>query len=192
MDLVLNKKEMLLMETINKEKNKTPDEKMADQLAEKEYRKENKKVIEKDALIACKNSMQDSMDRVFEKVLKDNGADETTLQIALLQFYKIDNRNAYINEFGKTTVQHDYLNEVYDKTLKTVYNKWKKHVEYCQFQDNIKQQEELKKQLEQELQDEKFERNVKTVFSILKTIAIIILAPIVLLFIFISMCAKDK
>lgn len=192
MDLVLNKKEMLLMETINKEKNKTPDEKMADKLAEKEYRKENKKAIEKDSLIACKNSMQNSMDRVFEKVLKDNGADETTLQIALLQFYKIDNRNAYINEFGKTTIQQDYLNEVYDKTLKTVYNKWKKHVEYCQFQDNIKQQEELKKQLEQELQDEKFERNVRTVFSILKTIAIIILAPIVLLFIFISMCAKDK
>lgn len=192
MDLVLNEKELLLMKDIEKEKNKTPDEKMSDKLAEKEYRKTNKKAIEKDLLIACKNNMRDSFDRVFERAFNENGTNETTLQIALLQFYKVENRNAYIAEFGKSTVEYDFLNEVYDKTLKTVYNKWKKHVEYCQFQDNIKQQEELQKQLEQEEKDTKFENGVKIFFNILKWIAIIIFAPIVLLFIFISMCAKDR
>ena len=192
MDLVLNKKELLLMKDIEKEKNKTPDEKMSDKLAEKEYRKTNKKAIEKDLLIACKNNMRDSFDRVFERAFNENGTNETTLQIALLQFYNVENRNAYIAEFGKSTVEYDFLNEVYDKTLKTVYNKWKKHVEYCQFQDNIKQQEELQKQLEQEEKDTKFENGVKIFFNILKWIAIIIFAPIVLLFIFISMCAKDR
>ena len=188
MDLVLNEKELLLMKDIEKEKSKTPDEKMSDKLAEKEYRKANKKAIEKDALIACKNNMRDSFDRVFERAFKENGTNETTLQIALLQFYKVENRNAYISEFGKSTVERDYLNEIYDKTLKTVYNKWKNHIEYYHSQDNIKQQEELQRQLK----DAKFERNVKIFFSILKWIAIIIFAPIVLLFIFISMCAKGK
>lgn len=192
MDLVLNEKELLLMKDIEKEKSKTPDEKMSDKLAEKEYRKTNKKAIEKDSLIACKNNMRDSFDRVFERAFKENGTNETTLQIALLQFYKVENRNAYIAEFGKSTVERDYLNEVYDKTLKTVYNKWKNHLEYYHFQDNIKQQEELQKQLEQDEKDAKFERNVTIVFSILKWICIIIFAPIVLLFIFISMCAKGK
>lgn len=189
---LLSKKELLLMEDFKKENSKTPVEKMSDKLAEKEYRQKNKKVIEKDSLIACKNNMQNSFDRVFERAFNENGANETVLQITLLQFYKVENRNAYIAEFGKTTVQHDYLNEIYDKTLKTVYNKWKKHIEYCKFQENIKQQEELKKQLEQKLQNEKFERNIMIFFTVLKWICIVIFAPIVLLFIFISMCAKGK
>lgn len=180
------------MKDFEKEKNKTLDEKMADKIAEKEYRQKNKKEIEKDLLMACKNNMQDSFDRVFKRAFNENGANETTLQITLLQFYKVENRNAYIAEFGKTTVQHDYLNEIYDKTLKNIYNKWKKHIEYCQFQENIKQQEELKKQLEQELQNGKFERNIMIFFTVLKWICIVIFAPIVLLFIFISMCAKGK
>lgn len=180
------------MKDIKKEKSKTFDEKMADKIAEKEYQKTNKKLIEKDKLIACKNSMLNSFDRIFERAFRENGTNETVLQITLLQFYNVENRNSYIAEFGKNTIERDYLEEVYDKTLKTVYNKWKKHVEYYKLQENIEQQEELKKQLQQELVDEKFERNVKIFFSILKWICIIIFAPIVLLFIFVYMCAKDK
>lgn len=153
---------------------------------------DNQKEYERDLNIAIKNELYNSMDRIFENSFNENGANETTLQITLLQFYKIENRNAYILEFGKTTIERDYLNGIYDKTLKTVYNKWKNHIEYCQFQNNVKKQEELQTQLEQDEKDAKFENGVRIFFNILKWICIIIFAPIALLFIFISMCAKDK
>ena len=153
---------------------------------------DNQKEYERELNIAIKNELYNSMDRIFENSFNENGANETTLQITLLQFYKIENRNAYILEFGKTTIERDYLNGIYDKTLKTVYNKWKNHIEYCQFQNNVKKQEELQTQLEQDEKDAKFENGVRIFFNILKWICITIFAPIVLLFIFISMCAKDR
>ena len=192
MNTILNKKDLLLIKTIEKEKNMTEDERMARILAEEEYQKTNKKAIEKDLLISCKNNMRDSFDRVFERALKENRADETALQLTLLQFYKVENRNNYILVFGKTTLERDYLDEVYDKTLKTVYNKWKKHIEYCEFQKNIKNQQEIAKQLKQKEEGEKFENGVKIFFNILKWIAIIIFVPVVLLFIFLLQLAKDK
>lgn len=190
--LVLDSKEKLLMNLIDKENNKTIDEKMADQLKEKEYQDKNGALIEKDLLLASAEEMKNSIDTVFEKVFEQNGINETSLEVTLLQYYNVNTRNNYIKEFGKNTAQRNYLEKNYDKILKQVYNKWKKHVEYYKLQENIEQQKELEKQLQQELKDAKFERNVKIFFNILKWICIIIFAPIVLLFIFISMCAKDR
>ena len=57
---------------------------------------------------------------------------------------------------------------------------------------NMILQEQLKQQQIENEKDAKFENGVKIFFDILKWICIIIFAPIVLLFIFISMCAKGK
>ena len=59
-------------------------------------------------------------------------------------------------------------------------------------QEVIKNKDKLLEQQIQEEKDLKFENGMKIFFNILKWIAIIIFAPIVLLFIFISMCAKGK
>lgn len=179
---VLNEKELLLMKDFEKENKKTLDEKMLDKLNKK--RIQEKEGTKKDLLLSCENDLCDSIDRVFKKVINESETKETTLELTLLQYYKLETREACIAEFGKTVIEQNHLEKVYDKILKQVYNKWKNHVKYCKVQEEINQQ--------QEAQDTKFERNVRTFFSVLKWICIIIFAPIVLLFMFIYICAKDR
>ena len=175
------------MEKINKTiiDNQKEVERLTKQLEKAKEEKKTQKEYEKDLKIALENDLYDSIDRVFERTLSENGTNETTLELALLEYYKADVRTACINEFGTNEIEKRYLDKIYDKTLKRVYNKWKNHVQYYQIQETTKQQK-------QEEQDAKFENGVKIFFNILKWICIIIFAPIVLLFIFISMCAKDR
>lgn len=175
------------IEKINKTiiDNQKQVEKLTKKLEREKEEKKTQKEYEKDLKIALENDLYDSIDRVFERVLNENGTNETTLELALLEYYKADVRTSCIDEFGANEIEKRYLDKIYDKTLKRVYNKWKNHVQYYQIQETIKQQK-------QEEQDAKFENGVKIFFNILKWICIIIFAPIVLLFIFISMCAKGK
>lgn len=175
------------IEKINKTiiDNQKQVEKLTKKLEREKEEKKTQKEYERDLKIALENDLYDSIDRVFEKVLNENGTNQTTLELALLEYYKADVRIACINEFGTNEIEKRYLDKIYNKTLRRVYNKWKNHVQYYQVQETIKQQK-------QEEQDAKFENGVKIFFSILKWLAIIIFAPIVLLFIFISMCAKGK
>lgn len=189
--LALNEKELLLMETIKKENSKTLDEKMADKLAEKEYQRENQKLIEKDRLKIVETDVKDSMDQVFKQCVYDS-SDLSKVDLTLNRFYNADYREQYINTLGKTTVEKDYIDKIYDKVLKQVYNKWKNHVKYNELNQNIKQQQILQKELEQEEKDAKFERNVITFFTVLKWICIIVFAPIVLIFMLCLSLAKGK
>ena len=160
---ILNEKELLLMETIKEENSKTIDEKMADKLNEKEYQKTNQKQIEKDSFFACENDLKDSIDRVFRNCLY-NSCNLYEVDLTLNRFYNIDYRNEYIKTFGKTTVERDYIDKIYDKVLKQVYNKWKKHVEYNQTNEIIEQQKVLQEQLEQEKKkQERFTENFVTI-----------------------------
>ena len=66
----------------------------------------------------------------------------------LARFYDVSIRNEYIKTFGKTLVEQDYINSIYDKTLQEVYKKWVKHFEAKQIeeaQQKAKQQEEINK-----------------------------------------------
>ena len=187
----MNEKELLLMETIKKEENKTVDEKMNDELKKKEIQKEEEKNIQKELLLSRERDVKDSMDRVFERCVY-NSCNLDEVDLTLNRFYNIDYRNEYIKTFGKTTIERDHIDKIYDKTLKQVYNKWKKHVGYNQFNENIRQQQILQKQLEQEEKDSKFERNVMIFFTVLKWICIIIFLPIALLFTLVYTFAKGK
>lgn len=179
-----------------KELNKNVDtiqerQKQIEKINEKKEQEKEYKQYKKDLLLACENDVKDSMDRVFEDSVS-NSTDETLLDIALYKFYDVNIRNEYINTFGKTEIEKRHIDQKYDKILKQVYNKWKNHIKNNQMQELVKQQEELKKQQEQAKSDEKFENICKAIGLILKWILIIIFAPITLLILFISMCAKGK
>lgn len=182
---------VLTMELKKVNKTIVDNQKMVEKLEKKSEQEKERKQYEKDLLLACQNDVKESMNRVFETCV-GTSIDETVLDIALYKFYDINTRNEYISTFGKSTIERNYIDKIYDKTLKQVYNKWKNQIKYNQMQEVIKNKDKLLEQQIQEEQDEKFERNVRIFFNILKWICIIIFAPIVLLFIFISMCAKGK
>ena len=166
-------------------------QKQIEEITQKREQEKNQKQYEKDILYSCKNDLKNSMDRVFESCVK-NSTKEYKLNAVLQQYYNVDTRNACINEFGKTTREKDYLDEVYDKVLKQVYNKWKNQIEFNKTKDFSERNNETIANLQQLRKDEKFVRNVNVFFAIIKWILIVLFLPIVLLFMFVSMCAKDN
>ena len=174
------------MEKINK-KISTMQERQEEikKITQKKEQEQNKKEYEKGLLIACEQDLKNSIDSVFQKVLEENNYTDIAYNTVLMQYYNINTRNACIAEFGKTTLEQNYLEKNYNKILKEISKKWENHVKYCQVQELIEQQK-------QEEQDLKFENGVKTFFNILKWIAIIIFIPIFILFKFLYDCSKEK
>ena len=184
---------VLTMEIEEKNKNISENQKKIERLTKKAEQEKEKKQYEKDLLIACQNDVKNSMDRVFQRCV-ENSTDEINLNLALYKFYDINIRNEYITTFGKTTLERDYIDKIYDKTLKQVHNKWAKHVENNKIQEFLRQEKE-----DNEIQKSTIYRILSILgitgfilFFILKWALIIGIVGCILVFIFISMCAKDK
>ena len=174
------------MEKINKNINDMQQrQEQIRKITQKKEQEQNKKQYEKDLLIACEEDLKSSMDRVFQKVLEENGYDQITLDVVLMQYYNVKTRNAYISEFGKTTEERNYLEKIYDKKLKETYNKWKNHIKYCQIENFSKEQNKQSKL-------DKIININNSVLKILKWALIIIFIPIFILFKFLCDCSKDK
>ena len=139
-------------------------------ITQKKEQEKEQKEYEKGLLIACEEDLRNSMNRVFERLLEENGSNKQTLDLVLMQYYNVNTRNACINEFGKTTAERNHIDKIYDKTLKEVFNKWEKHVEYCQLQV-LQKDQNLK-----ELQREKLEKEIKrkVYYKILTIIAVVL------------------
>ena len=170
------------MEKINKNINDMQQrQEQIRKITQKKEQEQNKKQYEKDLLIACEEDLKSSMDRVFQKVLEENGYDQITLDVVLMQYYNVKTRNAYISEFGKTTEERNHLEKIYDKRLKETYNKWKNHIKYCQIKNFSKGQNKQSKL-------DKIININNSVLKILKWALIIIFIPIFILFKFLCDC----
>lgn len=173
------------VERLNKtiEDNQKEVEKLTKQLEKAKEEKENQKAYERDLKKALEYDCIDCMKRDFEKEGFYNAC--INLQLATT-------RQAIIDNLGENEIEKRYLDNNYEK----IFNKVKKIYANDEKAKQQIQQIEIQKQFEekqkQEEQDAKFENGVKIFFNILKWVCIIIFAPIVLLFIFISMCAKGK
>lgn len=153
------------------------------QLEKAKEEKKTQKEYEKDLAKAVEHDCIECMKRNFEKEGFTN---------ACINLQLVKTRQDIIKNVAESEVERQYLDDNYER----IFNKVRK---IYQNDEKAKQQIQeiiLRKQLEeQQIQEEKdarFENGVKIFFNILKWIAIIIFAPIVLLFIFISMCAKNK
>ena len=158
-------------------------EKLTKQLEKAKKEKETKKEYERDLKIAVENDLISTMKGYFEREPFQNAC--INLQLA-------DTRQEILEHVPESEFERNWI----DKNYERIFNRVKKIYENdmkakAQIQ-NIILQRQLEEQQIQEEKDAKFENGVKIFFNILKWIAIIIFAPIVLLFIFISMCAKDK
>ena len=167
-NIVNNQKEV---ERLTKQLEKAKEEKKT----QKEYERDLKKAVEHDC-IEC-------MRRDFEKEGFTN---------ACINLQLVTTRQAILENVPESEIERQYLDDNYERIfnkVKKIYANNEKSKEQIQLLQNQKQIEE---QQRQEEQDTKFENGIKIFFNILKWICIIIFAPIVFLFIFISMCAKGK
>lgn len=153
------------------------------QLEKAKEEKKTQKEYEKDLAKAVEHDCIECMKRNFEKEGFTN---------ACINLQLVKTRQDIIKNVAESEVERQYLDDNYER----IFNKVRK---IYQNDEKAKQQIQeiiLRKQLEeQQIQEEKdarFENGVKIFFNILKWIAIIIFAPIALLFLFISMCAKNK
>lgn len=173
------------MEKINKNINDIQQrQEQIKKIAQKKEQEQNKKQYEKDLLIACEEDLKNCIDRVFQKSLEENGYNETTLDVVLMQYYNVNTRNACISEFGKTTEERNHLEKIYDKKLKEIYNKWENHVKYCQAKIFSEQNKQTK--------INKIININNSILKFLKWALIIIFIPIFILFKFLYDCSKDK
>lgn len=166
--IIENQKEV---EKLTRQLNNAKEEKKT----QKEYERDLKKAVEHDC-IEC-------MKRDFEKEGFTN---------ACINLQLVTTRQAILENVPESEIERQYLDDNYERIfnkVKKIYANNEKSKEQIQLFQNQKQLEEQQKQEEQ---DAKFENGIKIFFNILKWICIIIFAPIVLLFIFISMCAKGK
>lgn len=136
---------LYIMESKQKAKDREEQEKLKEiaKIERKKEQEKEQKQYEKDLKIACYHDLKDSFDRVFEKA---NLKNELELNILATQFYNVETRNKYIKMFGETVTQQDYIDKIYDKTLKEIYNKWENHLQYAELQQikkESKEQEEI-------------------------------------------------
>ena len=173
------------IEKLNKTiiKNQKEVERLSKQLESAKERKKTQKEYERDLKKAVENDCIECMKRDFET----EGFYNACINLQLLS-----TRQAILKNVPESEFERQYLDDNYER----IFNKVKKIYANNEKSKQQIHQIELRKQFEkyqkQNESDEKFEKNVKTFFNILKWICIIIFAPIVLLFIFISMCAKGK
>lgn len=112
-------------------------------MQKEQAREKEKKEYEKDIFLACYYDVKNSFDRVFEKA---NLKNKMELDILVAHFYNVETRKKYMRMFGENLEQQDYIDKIYDKTLKEVYNKWKNHLQYVELQqikEESKKQEEI-------------------------------------------------
>lgn len=136
---------LYIMESKQKAKEREDQENLKEiaKIERKKEQEKERKQYEKDLKIACYHDVKNSFDRVFEKA---NLKNELELNILATQFYNVETRNQYIKMFGEAVTQQDYIDKIYDKTLKEVCNKWKNHLQYVKFQqikEESKKQEEI-------------------------------------------------
>ena len=142
---------------------------------QKEYERDLKKAVEHDC-IQC-------MKRDFE---------EEGFTNACINLQLVTTRQSILENVPESEFERQYLDDNYERIFNKVKKIYANNEKSKQQIHQIELQKQFEKYQKQNESDEKFEKNVKTFFNILKWICIIIFAPIVLLFIFISMCAKGK
>lgn len=178
--IAMNEKELLLIDTINKEKNRTEEEK---QCRIREFDVADKKNKQRSSV----QSATEELERCFCNSFEKYGA-----QTAILGLSLKSTRDDILAHIPESRIEYDYLNENYEKILnkiKKIYindEKAKMQLQEIEIQKKIEQE-----QLQRE-KDEKFERTCNAIGSILKWSLIIIFAPIILLFMFISGLSKGK
>lgn len=158
-------------------------ERLTRQLEKAKEEKKTQKEYERDLKKAVEHDCMECMKRDFEKEGYTNAC--INLQLATT-------RQAILENVPESEIERQYLDDNYERIfnkVKKIYANNEKSKEQIQLLQNQKQLEEQQKQEEQ---DAKFENGIKIFFNILKWICIIVFVPIVLLFIFISMCAKGK
>lgn len=140
---------LYIMESKQKAKEREEQEKIKEikRMEDKKDREKERKQYKKDLLIACYHDLKNSFDRVFERTSPKN---ELELNVLLAQFYNIETRKDYIKTFGKTLVQQDYIDKIYDKTLNEVCNKWKNNLKYIELQQ-IKEESEKQKEMDKSI-----------------------------------------
>ena len=165
------------------EENQKEAERLARQLERAKEEKKTRKEYERDIKKALEYDCIDCMKRDFEREGFYN---------ACINLQLVATRQAVIDNLGESETEKRYLDNNYEKIfnkVKKIYANNEKSKEQIQL---LRNQQQLEEQQIQEQQDTKFENGIKIFFKILKWICIIIFAPIVLLFMFISMCAKGK
>ena len=181
--LVLNKKEKLLIELIEKENNKTKEEKEIEKIEKAKIQKKEENTVKRESVKLVEQDLFKTFKSTFEREPFNNAC--INLQLA-------STRQEILNHVPESDIEYNWVNNNYER----VFNKVKKIYENDEKAKKQIHQIILEKQIAEQQrqaeQDEKFENGVKIFFYILKWICIIIFAPIVLLFIFISMCAKGK
>lgn len=178
--VAMSEKELLLIDTINKEKNRTEEEKQCRVREFDVADKENKQR-------SCIKSAKEELERCFCNSFEKYGT-----QTAILGLSLKNTRDDILSHIPESRIEYDYLNENYEKIL----NKIKKiyiNDEKAKMQlQQIKTQKQIEQEQLQRAKDEKFERTCNTIGLILKWSLIIIFAPIILLFMFIAGLAKGK
>lgn len=186
----------LAMEIMNKTliENQKQVEKLTKQLEKAKEEKKTKKEYERGLKEAIENDLIDTMKWYFEN---------EPFQNACINLKLTSTRNEILKNVAENEIEARWV----DKNYERIFNKVKKIYEndmkakqeiklILDKKEALEQEEtELKEQLQQlkeAEQDAKFENGIKIFFNIIKWIFIIIFAPIVLLFIFIYMCAKDR
>lgn len=136
---------LYIMESKQKAKEREEQERLKEikRIEDKKDREREKKQYEKDLKIACYHDLKGFFERIFE-----NCKPQTDLEITVLlsRFYNIDVRNEYIQTYGKTLIERDYIDSIYDKTLNEVCAKWKNHLKYIEINkinEEAKKQEEI-------------------------------------------------
>ena len=173
------------MEKINKTiiDNQKEVERLTNQLEKAKEEKKTQKEYEKDLKIAVENDLISTMKGYFEREPFQNAC--INLQLA-------DTRQEILNNVPESEFERNWVDKNYERIYNKVRKIYENDMKAKQQIQNMILQKQLEEQQKQEEQDAKFENSVKIFFNILKWVAIIIFAPIVLLFIFISMCAKDR
>lgn len=179
--LILDKKEILLMDFLKKELNKTEEQKQIEK-------------IEKQKIVLEENTQRNSIRSATEELERCfcNSFEKYGTQTAILGLSLKSTRDDILAHIPESRIEYDYLNENYEKIL----NKIKKIYINDEKAKMQLQQIEIQKQIEQEqlqrAKDEKFERTCNAIGLILKWSLIIIFAPVILLFMFIAGLAKGK
>ena len=165
--------------TMEINKNDEQVKKITKQLEKEKERKE----YERDLKIAVENDLITTMKGYFER---------EPFQHACINLQLASTRNEILDHVPESEFERNWVDKNYERIFNKVKKIYENDYKAKQQIQNMMLQKQLEEQQRQEEQDEKFERNVRIFFSIIKWILIIIFAPIALLFIFIYMCAKDK
>ena len=173
------------VEKINKTiiENQKEVERLTKQLEQAKKEKKTQKEYERDLKIAVENDLISTMKGYFER---------ETFQNACINLSLASTRQEILANVPESEFERNWVDKNYERVFTRVKKIYENDYKAKQEIQNIILQRQLEQQQIKEEKYTKFEKAVKSFFTILKWICIIIFAPIVLLFIFISMCAKGK